>query len=214
MLYDGDGCTSVSLAALGVLGNTTDEAMQTMYDCADCDFVTDSQKAREERKRAELALVYNPLRGPVAFKTHKIGEFLHMRPLEVSPEDVARALDSVHGPGGFTWTRHTGKTQWWKDTRGKYIVTGELNSSTVLPEGNMDWIDLNLGVDADNASKHVIAVSGGKFFCKNIKKWLPTKYLWLGKSGKPMKHRKGGVVVVKGLLKTIDCVYKVDVHHN
>jgi hypothetical protein len=220
MLYDGDGCTSVSLAALGVMGNTTDQVMRYLYDCADCEFVVDCEKTQQDNERAQRALDDTPLRDPIPFETNRAGKYLHMRPLEVSSEDVACALESYHGSGGFTWTRHTGSTQWWKDRHGKYIVSGELSCCSLLPDDDgvyrksvYDWIDLAMGVDADNTTgKHVIAVSGGKFYCKNIKKWLSTKYLWIGKRGRPLKHRHNKKLVSRGIFKTIDCVYKVDVH--
>jgi hypothetical protein len=183
--------------------------MKCIYDVADSLFIQDSECARQEQERAEFALSENPLRAVTPFTTDGAGAFLHMRPLHVSLHDLRCALESAYGPDGFTLTHHTTKTQWWKDTNlnHKYIVCGEMNTSSVLPEGKVDWEEFE---SMPATWEHVIAVSGGRFYCKNIKRWIPTKYLWLAKIGQPKKTKRGGRVTCKGLLKTIQCVYKVE----
>lgn len=216
-LYDYDGATSVSLAALGVLGNTMDESMRCLYANADCTFVLDTQQNRAKMEDARRALFFTPLRASTKFEETRENGYIVRRPSEVSSEHVESALEHKHGPGNFKWTRFSGK--WWKDPRGKYIISGEMNTSSVMPamdpdSGKMvdtrfDWSDL--GVEPDNSRKqrHVIAVSGGRFFCKNIGEWMPVKYLWIANNGQPAKRRANAKVVIDSLFTRIHAVYKV-----
>ena len=212
-LYDYDGVTSVSLAALGVLGDTMDDSMRVLYANADRILVPDTEETLEANRKA---LYYTPLRSDNKFQETRENGYIISRPSELSFEDIECALENKHGPGNFKWTRC--KTKWWKDSRGKYIVTGEMNTSSVVPgmkdgkkvDVRVDWIDL--GVHPDNAvNRHVIAVSGGRFYCKNIREWLPVKYLWIGKNGQPAKRRSKGKVLVDSLFTRIHAVYKVSV---
>lgn len=207
MLCDRHGCTSVSLAALRVLGTTSDEAMRVLYKCADCEFLPDSEQTREDQAGAHAALKGMPLRDPVRFEpTGREGRYVQMRPIEVSSEDVERALEHVHGPGAYSWTLHTGRSKWWKDTRGKYVVA-ELNTGPILP-GEMAFLFDRWREEEDTmSSEYVIAVSGARFYCRDIKAWLPCKYLWLTSSGKPVRDRHG----VKGIFTRIHSVYKVQI---
>jgi len=218
-LYDYDGATSVSLAALGVLGTTADDSMRVLYANSDCTFVSDTPRNRAKLEERRRALMFTPLRAADTFEETRANGHIVVRPSEVSPEDVSRALEDKHGPGNFKWKRCT--TKWWKDSRGKYVVCGEMNTSWVRPavdsetgemvDTRFDWTDL--GVEPDNVKKHrhVIAVSGGRFFCKNIREWLPVKYLWIGNNGQPAKRRSKGKVMIDSLFTRIHAVYKVEV---
>ena len=212
MLYDYDGATSVSLAALGVLGNTTDDAMRSLYKTSDRHLLPDTEENRAKVQQDTNALFYTPLRSPHTFRgVGEVGSSASP-PDEVAAEDVEGGLKDLHGPD-IKWSRCA--TKWWKARRGKYVVTGEMNTSWVYPEDGklqrFEWIDLGVEPDNTQANRHVIAISGGRFYCKNIRRWLPVKYLWLGKNGQPVKRRSGGKVIIDSLFTKIHSVYKVDV---
>ena len=212
MFYDGDGCTSVSLAALGALGDTSDEAMRSLNEMADVVLMEESPESDMKKKRLDDALSENPLRHAEKFELPQINGFTQLRSLEFSRDDIQSALEMKHA--NIQFFKHQGKTKWWKDTNPKhgYIVVGELNGSYICPKGvKTIWEDIpDLGVEDDNTSgKHVIAVKGGRFFCKNVQEWLPNKYLWLSNSGLPIRTKSKGEIINRGFLKVIHGVYQI-----
>jgi hypothetical protein len=214
MFYDGDGCTSVSLAALGVLGQTSDEAMRSLNEMSDVVLVEDTPESKLKEKRLADALSENPLRHVERFNVPQMNGFIQLRSLEFSGDDIQSALEMKHGTPNVQFFKHQGKTKWWKDTNPKhgYIVVGELNGSYIGPKGvKTTWEDIpDLGVDNDNTSwKHVIAVKGGRFYCKNVQEWLPNKYLWLSNSGLPVRTKSRGEIINRGFLKVIHGVYQI-----
>jgi hypothetical protein len=214
MFYDGDGCTSVSLAALGVLGHTSDEAMRSLNEMADVVLVEATPQSNLEKKRLEDALSENPLRHAEKFNLPEMNGFLQLRSLEFSDDDIQCALEIKHGTPNIQFFKHQGTSKWWKDTNPKhgYIVVGELNTSYIGPKGvKTTWEEIpDLGVEGDNTScKHVIAVKGGRFYCKNVQGWLPNKYLWLSNSGLPIRTKSKGGIVNRGFLKVIHGVYQI-----
>jgi len=192
-----EGCLAITLAALGVLGNTKEQVVVILDKHID-PHLQELEEQREPKGQPP----------PQRTTAGQEGSFW-------AAGVVKRALVDKYGNmGNFTFRKVNLSDPGWRDRNKSYIVDGELNreythvsASTTARNRpgqharcqHTDW------AVPGGSWRHSIAIRGNKFFCRGVgDRWVQDWSLWLDRgTGRPITD--------KGYLKLFFKVYEIEV---